>query len=86
MDAHDRLNVNRVLRRMSKEWRVPVWKVEQIIQENIEKTWAYALSDPEHQKLLDRYFPEGKPTPEQYILLLGHAHERKEHIPFLMKE
>lgn len=44
------------------------------------------MSDPEQKELWVRYFPNGKPTPDQYILLLGHAHERGEEIPFLLKE
>lgn len=86
MDLHDYSNVKRVLRTMSREWRVPVWKVEQIIQESIDKTWEKALSDPERKNLLDTYFPAGKPTPHQYILRLGQAHEGNEHIPPLMED
>ena len=86
MDLYDVANMRRVLRTMSKEWRVPVWKVEQIIQESIDRTWERAKLNPERQQLLDQYFPNGKPTPFAYILRMGQAHERHEYIPPLMED
>lgn len=44
------------------------------------------MSDPDEKALWDKYFPSGKPTPDRYILMLGHAHERGEEIPVLLKE
>ena len=86
MDLHDYSNIKRVLRNLSREWRVPTWKVEQIVQEVIDKTWEKAIDDPEHKILLDTYFPTGKPTPQQYILRLGQAHERNEYIPLFLED
>lgn len=85
MDQHDGANVKRVLRTISKEWRVPIWKVEQIIQENIDKSWSAARSNPERKALWDQYFPDGKPTSEKYILWLGKSHENREEVPYLLE-
>lgn len=52
----------------------------------IDESWEKAMSDPEEKALWDKYFPCGKPTPVQYILLLGHAHEKGEEIPLLLKK
>ena len=86
MDRHDSRNVQRVLRRMAAEWRCPVWMVERTIQQIIDQSWEQAMLDPKTKALWDQYFPNGKPTPEEYILLLGHAHEKGEYIPYLLKD
>ena len=86
MDLHDYLNIRRVLRIMAKQWHCPVWMVKKIIQRNIDLSFEKAMSDPNSIALWNRYFPNGKPTPEQYILLLGHAHETGAEIPFLLEE
>ena len=86
MDLQDYTNVKRVLREMSRQWRVPVRKVEQIVQESIDKTWEMAKSDPERKALLDTYFPDGKPTCHQYIQRLGNAHETNTYIPMLLED
>ena len=50
------------------------------------RCWAKAVSDPEAKALWERYFPKGRPTPEQYILRLGQAQETGEEMPWLLKE
>lgn len=85
MDLHDYLNVRRVLKLLSREWRCPIWTVKLIIQNNLDKTWTNAQGDPELTARLDKYFPNGKPTPEGYILRLGHAHETGEEIPYFLQ-
>lgn len=85
MNLHDHRNVRRVLRNMAAQWNCPVWLVKIILRKTITQSWEQAMSDPEEKALWDRYFPKGKPTPEQYILLLGHAHETGEDVPFLLK-
>ncbi len=86
MDLHDSRNIRRVLHIMSAEWGQPVWKVKHIIQQAIDQRWEKAMLDPEEKALLDKYFPDGKPTPEQYVLWLGHAHEKGEDMPYLLED
>ena len=86
MDLHDYLNVRRVFRTMAYEWKCPVWVVKLIIRRMINESWERVMSHPEEKALWEKYFPNGKPTPDQYILLLGHAHERGEEIPFLFQK
>jgi len=86
MDLHDYLNVRRVFRSLSAQWKCPVWMVKMIIRIKIDQSWEEAISDPEKRALWEKSFPSGKPTPTQYILLLGHAHENMEEIPYLLKE
>lgn len=86
MDRHDSRNVQRVFRTMAAEWRCPVWMVERIIQQTIDHSWEKAMLDPEAKALWEKYFPNGKPTPDQYILRLGHAHEEGEYMPYLLEE
>ena len=86
MDFHDYCNVRRILRLLAAQWKLPVWVVKKILQNTIDESWNKAMSDPEAKKLWDQYFPKGKPTPEQYILGLGYAHEKGEEIPHLLKE
>ena len=84
MNLHDYLNVRRVLRSMAKDWNCPVRAVKRTIQRCIDESWEVALSDPVKKALWDKYFPKGKPSPDQYILRLGHAHEIGEDVPFLL--
>lgn len=86
MDLHDFLNVRRILKLLAAEWGGPVWAVKLRIRQAIDQSWAKAQSDPEWKAELDKYFPSGKPTPEQYILRLGHAHEAGEEVPPLLME
>lgn len=86
MDLRDFWNVQRVLRRMAKDCGHPVWMIKRIIQDSINKSWELAQFDPEEKALWDKYFPNGKPTTEQYILHLGHAKERGEEMPYLLKD
>lgn len=86
MDLHDFLNVQRVFRSMAAEWECPVWVVKRIIRRTIDQSWENAQSDPEAKAIWDQYFPTGKPTPGQYILWLGRAHEKGEIVPYLLKE
>ena len=84
MDLHDYLNVRRVFRMLSQEWGVPVFMVKATIQRCLDETWANAQADPEALARLNQYFPDGKPTPDGYILRLGHAHETGEEVPYLL--
>ena len=86
MDLHDFLNVRRVFRTMAREWGCPVWMVRRTIRRTIHKSWEKAMFDPEERSLWEQFFPEGKPTPEQYILWLGRAHEKGEEMPHLLNE
>ena len=86
MDQNDSRNVRRVLRHLSSEWRCPVWAVERTLQENIDRCWEKAMLKPEDKALWDKYFPDGKPTAQQYVLWLGRAHENREHVPYLLKD
>lgn len=85
MNLHDFLNVRRVLRTMAAEWDCPVWVVRRAIRRSIDQSWEKAMSDPEAKALRDKYFPNGKPTPAQYILRLGHAQEKGEEVPHLLE-
>jgi len=85
MDLHDFLNVRRVFRMLAAEWNCPVWVVKRTIRRIINQSWSQAMSDPNEKALWDKYFPNGKPTPDQYILRLGRAHETGEDFPFLLK-
>ena len=82
MDARERRNVKRAMRLIGKDFNLPEWKVPQFLQQFIDHSWARAEVDPAHKALLDQYFPGGKPTPEEYILLLGRAEERGEKLPY----
>lgn len=75
MSLHDYLNVQRVLRLLAAKWGCPVWIVKRILQQAIDQSWERALSDPQAKTLWDKFFPSGKPTPNQYVLFFGHAHE-----------
>ena len=81
---HEWMNVRRVFRRMAAEWKCPVWAVKLTIRKTIDEAWAKAQGDPEVKELWNRYFPDGKPTPSQYILLLGRAKENGETVPYLL--
>ena len=85
MDLRTYLNIRRVWRAMAAEWGCPVWIVKLAIRRMIRQSWDRAMADPEEKALWERYFPSGPPTPDQYILLLGSAHERGEDVPFLLK-
>lgn len=85
MDLHDRANVRRVIRQMSRDQRLPEWAVIRTIENAIAAAWDRSRSDPEAAALWEKYFPGGeKPTPEEYICRLGHAHERGEYVPELL--
>ena len=86
MDWHDYRNVRRTLRTIASGWNCPVWAVKRTIRAVINRSWEKAMTAPEEKALWDTWFPNGKPTPEQYILMLGHAYERGEEVPFLLRE
>ena len=86
MDLHYSRNVRRVLRGLAAQWGCPVWKAEHIIQQNIDRSWEKAMLDSEAKALWDKFFPDGKPSSEQYILRLGIAHENGEDVPYLLQE
>ena len=84
LDLHDFMNVQRVFRTLAAEWGCPVWAVKRTIRRIIDQNWERAMSDPEAKAMWDAYFPTGKPTPDQYILRLGNAHENGEDMPFFI--
>lgn len=83
MDLQDSQNVHRVFRTISAQWGCPIWMVKEIIQFSIDESYEKAKSNLKAQVLWDTYFPNGKPTPDQYVLRLGQAHEKGEDIPLL---
>lgn len=85
MKIREFLNVRRVLRTIAAQWECPVNEAKGRIRLAIDRSWEMAQSDPEEKAVLDFYFPQGKPTPEQYILRLGRAHEQGEEVPGLLK-
>ncbi len=85
MDLHDFINVRNVFRMIAAEWGCPVWMVKSIIRRTINRCWAQAMQDPEAKVLRNKFFPKGKPTPKQYVLMLGYAHETGDVIPDLLK-
>lgn len=86
MDLHDYLNIHRVFRTIAEEWNCPVWMAKLIVQQTIDQIWEKAESDPDTKARFDQYFPDGKPTPTQYILRLGHAHESGEELPYFLDD
>lgn len=86
MDLHDYMNIRSILRMMAMEWGCPVWMVKRVIRQTIDRCWEKAMLDPQEKALWDKYFPSGKPTPDQYILRLGHAYETGEAVPYLLKD
>lgn len=86
MDMHDYLNVRRVFRRLAEEWGCPVWAAKHRLRLSIDHSWEKARHDPEAWVLWAAYFPDGKPTPDQYIAWLGHAYEKGEEMPYLLTE
>ena len=86
MDLHDYLNVRRTFRMLAKQWGCPVWLAKWTVRRHIDQSWEAAREDPEAMQLRNKYFPTGKPTPEQYILRLGHAYERGDEMPYLLKK
>ena len=86
MNISNYLNVQRVLRTIATEWGCSVRKVKRTVQRVIDQSWEKAAYDAEAKALLDKYFPSGKPTTEQYILRLGLAHENGENVPYLLND
>lgn len=84
MYFHDSLNVQRVFRTMAAEWKCPVWFVKITVQKHIDESWEMSMHDPEKLARWNQFFPDGKPTAEQYILRLGRAHEKGENVPNLI--
>lgn len=84
MDSRERRNVNRVFRVLAREWHCPEWMVYTTIQRAIDESWEYAMSDPKAKALWDQYFPNGKPTADQYILFQGRYFENGEDMPDLL--
>lgn len=84
MNFQDYQNVQRVFRTIAAEWGCPVWMVIEIIQQTIDQSWEKAICNQDVKALWKKYFPNGKPSPEQYVLRLGHAYESGEYIPYLL--
>ena len=85
MTLQEYMNVRRIFRHMAAQWGCPVFVVKTTIRKTIDDAWERAYHDPEKKELWDRYFPWGKPTPGQYILLMGRTKENGETIPYLLK-
>ena len=86
MDLYDYMNVQRVFQTMAIEWGCQVWMVKQTVQESIDQSWEKALFNSELMSLWNKYFPNGKPTSDEYMSRLGHAYETGEEMPFLLNE
>ena len=84
MDHQDARRVRRVLRTIAAQWGYPVWKVESTIAQSIDQAWEDSQNDPTMKARWDYYFPNGKPTPQEFILRLGRAQETGENIPYLL--
>ena len=85
MDYRESRKIQRVLRVLARQWNCPVWMVTRTVQEKIDRSWNCAQLDPQEKALWDQYFPNGKPTAEEYILWLGRAQENGEEMPYLLK-
>lgn len=86
MDLRERRNVNRAFRMLAREWHCPVWMVKLIIQRTIDESWKKAANNPEAKALWVKHFPNGIPTPEEYILFQGRKYEKGEEMPALLFE
>lgn len=86
MTLHDYRNVRRTFRMLAAMWDCPVWAVKGLLRRIIDECWTRDQSNPEARDLWKQYFPEGKPTPTQYILRLGRAKETGEQIPYLLRD
>ena len=86
MNFHDYLNIRRVYRTLASEFHCPVWALKLMLRRMINRSWEKAMTAPEEKARWDSCFPDGKPTPDQYVLMLGHAYEKGEEAPFLLKE
>lgn len=84
MNLHDYLNVRKVFRIMAAEWDCPVWVAKCVVQYSIDQKWKTAVYDSQLNAHLHKYFPDGKPTVDQYILRLHRARKNGEDVPFLL--
>ena len=86
MTALEAMNVANVFKIMAAEWGCPVFMVKMTIRERIDESWEKSRSNPKKKALWDKYFPEGKPTPEQYILLIGNSQKKGQTVPMLLAD
>lgn len=86
MDIHNYWNVQRVFQMLGRQWGCPIWKVKRMIQEAIDYNWKIMQFDPTAKELWEKYFPDGKPTVEEYIACLGTLHEKGEEMPYFLKD
>ena len=86
MDLHDFLNLRRVRGLLAMQCGCTVREFKENTQKMIDRNWENAQSVPEERVHWDKYFPDGKPTTEQFILCLGHIHEKGEEMPWFFRE
>ena len=86
MNLRERRNLARAFRMLARDWHCPIWMVNLFIQRAIDESWEKAAYNPQLKALWDKHFPNGKPTPEEYILFQGRKFEKGEEMPELLCE
>lgn len=85
MDRHTRANVMRVLRLLARTWQMPTELAYRRIQQAIDESWELAQEPGKEtiRELWQRYFPGGKPTPEEYFIWYAAEQEAGRKPPYL---
>lgn len=78
MKILDKLKGMAILYQLSAESGVPLKQIEAEIQECIDEAWKSA--DPKVQANQRLYFPDGKPTPMEFIVVMGRYISSKHHM------
>ena len=86
MGYYDDSKIQNMYQIITEKTGQPEWLVGIILCYGIERSWEIAEQDLELKILWEKYFPKGKPTPEEYLLWLAQAQESGEDIPFLLRE
>ena len=86
MDKHTKANVMRVLRRLGREWGMYPEQVYRHIQQLIDESWTNSMAQGNEKKheLWLRYFPNGKPTVEEYFIWYAGEQEAGRQPPYLL--
>lgn len=66
MTIKERIRARKVIRTVAQREGIPPAEVRQKIQESIDEAWA--CQDPGVRWKQLQLFPEGKPTPEEFIV------------------
>ena len=88
MDRHTKANVMRMLRLLGREWRMPPELAHRRIKEIIDQSWELAQQPGKETnwELWQRYFPGGKPTPEEYFIWYAAETEKGHKPPYLFND